>query len=293
VTQSGNVSSSTDASPDELLLELMDLVTLAMPKPMHHMRISFVQNEDGRRPALSDLDGRAAMNAPARVDLGHQDGHVLDAINALLQDLSVAVHARGGRHLRKGDIDIDTDDDGARNVIITDRSETPPVVHVTRRFDRSELRWLLFTSELYQVLSATQMQAHDLQLQTKELLMGAQRFVIDMSRAIITFSADGRPDVPWRFQLLGSYADNDKRFLWGHANDAIEPSMAQAVIDLRARSLGEGLRLFTDASVGGPEPMARRLCAHAAVEANASGFYVAPFQGREHQGVMYLALFAA
>ena len=71
-------------APDELLLELMDLCALAFPEPLAKLEVVFVPNEDGKRPALSDLNGIARPGAPKRPDLGHGDDEVLDAINALL-----------------------------------------------------------------------------------------------------------------------------------------------------------------------------------------------------------------
>jgi hypothetical protein len=283
---------SETASPDELLLELMDLVALAMPQSLSSMKVSFVANADGKRPALANLDGKAAPGAPLRVDLGHDDGHVLDAINALLAELSTAIESRGGRSLRIGHIDIDSDaSDHSKTVIIVDDGIEPPLAHVSRRFDRSELRWLLFTPALFSALQRTQAQTAPMQARLQQALAGTERFAIDMDRAIITFSGPG-PDSPWRFELLGSYLNDDARFLWGFANDAIKPSLAAAVTSLRARNLDEGLRLFTDASWGGPEAMAATIAAHAAVEAGAFAMYRAPFKGRDQAGLMYLALFA-
>jgi hypothetical protein len=284
----------SDASPDELLLELMDLVALAMPQSLSSMRVSFVANADGQRPALSDLDGNAEANAPMRMSLGHDDGHVLDAINALLAELSTAIVNRGGRALRVGHIDIDTDrSDQSRTVLIVDEGVDPAVVHVSRRFDRSELRWLLFTPALFAALHHTQAQAAVMHARVHEALLGTERFAIDMDRGTITFSGASRADSPWRFELLGSYLTDDARFLWGFANDAIDAKLAAAVTALRARSSGEGLRLFTDPSWGGPEAMATTIAAHAAVEAKAFAMYRAPFKGRDQAGFMYLALFGA
>src|SRR4051812_27771119 len=93
-----------DATPDELLLELMDLVTLAFPEPLRDMTITFVENDDGRRPALTNLDGVAVPGAPKRPDLGHQDSKVLDAINALLADFADATDIQGNVRLHEGSL---------------------------------------------------------------------------------------------------------------------------------------------------------------------------------------------
>jgi hypothetical protein len=276
-------------TPDELLLELMDLVTLAFPAPLEEIVVSFVPNEDGKRPALTNLDGRARPEQVARPDLGHEDAAVLDAINALLADFAEATLEQGGVKVLRGRIEVKAVEDGARDVVLVDDDADGAVV-MTRRFDASELRWLLFTPALFAALARTEAdeRAHDERL--AQAIAGMKRFDIDMKRGTITFSAPDRPAAPWAFELVGSYVDEQKRFLWGWANDQVERRLVAGVDVLRQRSTAPGLRALTDGSFGGPEAMFTRLARHAAVEVGAFGLYCAPFTSTQGKGVMYLAL---
>jgi hypothetical protein len=280
-------------TPDELLLELMDLVTLAFPEALDEMVVTFVQNDDGRRPALTNLDGRARP-APGtsplqRPDLGHEDSAVLDAINALLRDFADATLAQGGVRVLRGRIEIRSDAAGARDVSLVDDDEDGRVV-MTRRFDPSELRWLLFTPALFRALERTAAEEQAQKLRVDEALAGMKRFDIDMKKGEITFSGPERAPAPWAFELVGSFMDEQKRFLWGWANDQVDPKLTRAVDALRQRSTEAGLRVLTDGSFGGPEALFARLARHVAVETGAFGLYRAPFSSTHGKGAMFLAL---
>lgn len=278
-------------TPDELLLELMDLTALAFPEPLSVVEVSFVKNEDGRRPALSDLNGVAVPGAPKRPDLGHTDNEVLDATNALLADFAEATLRQGGVKVLRGKIGIKDGKDGDKDVVLVDDdAAAEDAVVMTRRFDASELRWLFFTPQLFAALNRTEAAEDAADKAVAEALDGAKRFDIDMNKGVITFSADGRPPSPWRFELLGSFLDEKKRFLWGWANDAVDPRLTKGVNALREKSTGPGLRCFSDAGFGGPEKLFLRLVRHAAVEMGAVGVYRAPFAATKGKGVMYLAL---
>jgi hypothetical protein len=281
------------ATPDELLLELMDLVTLAFPEPLDHMVVSFVPREDGRRPALTNLDGKVqvAQGEPKvrRPDLGHEDHAVLDAINELLHDFVSATWEQGGVRVLRGRIVVAPAADGARDVTLLDDDDGGSV-KMTRRFDASELRWLFFTPGLFSALERTAAAEQQQKVRLDELLAPMRRFDIDMQKGSITFQGPEQPPSPWAFELIGSFTEEAKRFLWGWANDQVDPRLVRGVEALRARSGAPGLRVFTDGSFGGPEPMFARLARHAAVELSAFGMYRAPFSSTKGKGVMYLAL---
>ncbi len=274
-------------TPDELLLELMDLCALALPAPLNQLRVSFVPNQDGLRPALADLDARSPVGEVQRPDLGHSDNEVLDAINALLGDFAEATQLQGGVKVLEGCILMSDDVDGARDVVLQDQAGATVM---TRRFDASELRWLFFTRALFVALARTSddeaMQARRLD----EALQGMKRFDIDMAKGVITFQGDGREPQPWGFELVGSFVDDDKRFLWGWANDNVDPKLTRRIDGLRQRSSAAGLRALTDGGFGGPERLFLRLARHAAVATGAFGLYRAPFAGQKGKGFMYLAL---
>jgi hypothetical protein len=283
-------------TPDELLLELMDLVTLAFPEVLDEMVVTFVPNEDGKRPALTNLDGRARP-APGtrpikRPELGHEDGAVLDAINALLRDFADGTLAQGGVRVLRGRIEIRAAGDGARDVMLIDEDQGERVV-MTRRFDASELRWLLFSPALFVALERTAAEEQAQKARVDEALAGMRRFDIDMKKGTITFSAPDRAASPWSFELIGSFVDEQKRFLWGWANDQVDPKLTRSIDALRQRSTGPGLRALTDGSFGGPEELFVRLARHVAVETGAFGVYRAPFASAQGKGFMYLALRAS
>ena len=289
----GDGDAPPQPTPDELLLELMDLVTLAFPEALDEMVVSFVPNDDGRRPALTNLDGRARPVKGAaplqRPELGHDDGAVLDAINALLRDFADATLAQGGVRVLRGRIEIRGAEDGARDVALVDDDEDGRLV-MTRRFDASELRWLLFTPALFRALERTAVEEQAQKARVDEALAGMKRFDIDMKNGRITFTAPDRAPSPWGFELIGSFVDEQKRFLWGWANDQVDPKLTRLVEALRQRSTAAGLRALTDGSFGGPEAMFTRLARHVAVETGAFGLYRAPFSSAQGKGVMYLAL---
>lgn len=289
---------SVEATPDELLLELMDLVVLAFPEPLYEMTVTFKSSDDGTRPALTDLDGKARPGSPKRPPLGHDDNAVLDAINALLVELADATDRQAGVKLLQGKIRIVEDEDGARNASLHDTSpagQAHPAgdVVMRRRFDRSELRWLFWTAPLFRQLNDTEARERDQKRAVDEALRGQQRFDIDMTEGRITFSS-GNANLapsPWRFELLGSWSDETKRFLWGWANEEVATSLRKGTSALRASSTGDGLRALTEESFGCPEGAADRLARHAAVKMNAFGVYRAPFASKQGKGFMYLALF--
>lgn len=291
-----------ERTPDELLLELMDLVVLAFPEPLHDMTVAFKAADDGTRPALTDLDGKARPGTPKRPALGHDDNAVLDAINALLVEFADATERQGGVRILDGRITMKDDADQARDVTLEERTEagTWDLV-MTRRFDRSELRWLFWTPQLFGALASTQAKETEQKRATDEALRRQARFDIDMNEGRITFAPrDGDaaivPKSPWRFELLGSWNEETKRFLWGWGNQEVASSLRAGVTKVRAAavegaSAGEGLRALTEESFGCPEPSADRLARHAAAHMNAFGVYRAPFASKQGKGFMYLALF--
>lgn len=284
-----------NATPDELLLELMDLVTLAFPEPLRTAKVVFVPSDDGTRPALTDLSGVARAGSVKRPDLGHKDGEVLDFINALLGDLATATDLAEGLKVLKGRIEIEGDgEDGEAWVYLVEAGEAPKDdrVRMKRRFDRSELGWLFFTPALFSALAATEQDEARQKRALDEELRAFRRFAIDMGEGTITFSggddADGQR--VFRFELVGSWNETSRRFLWGWANESIPPKLREGAEKRRRASTDLGLRAFTAPDLGCPEKMAERLARHAAVFMGARGLYRAPFSSELAKGFMYLAL---
>jgi hypothetical protein len=279
-----------EATPDELLLELMDLVALAFPQALYEMKVSFTASEDLTRGALSNLDGKAYPEAPKRPDLGHDDNAVLDAINALLADFGEATLRQGGVKVIDGFIAMKDGPDGDRYCELHDEDG----LVMSRRFDRSELRWLFYTGPLFSELEKTAARLPEQRQHVDDELKGVERFEIDMQQGTITFSGAKIPEPrAFDFELLGSWNDDTKRYLWSWANDQVPERMRRATEKLRASSTGEGLRAFTEASFGCPEKLADRLARHvAATMDRAVGVYRAPFASTQGKGFMYVALLA-
>ncbi len=279
-----------NATPDELLLELMDLVALAFPEPLNQMRVHFRPDDSGTHQALSDLDGKARPGQPKRPDLGFEDPAVLASIHELLGELADATERRGGVRVLRGRVEIDEDEDGARNVLLVRSEPDGDVVVMTRRYDASELRWLLWTGPLFSRLNATEHREREQRAHVDQLLSGATRFAIDMQQGTITFSGAERAELRLAFDLLGSWSAQSRRYLWAFANDQAPERLQRKVDDLRQRSTGHGLRALTDGDFGCPEACAERLARHAAVELGAQGVYRAPFSSTHSTGFLYLAL---
>ncbi|HEY1101650.1 MAG TPA: hypothetical protein VGF99_22110, partial [Myxococcota bacterium] len=164
---------------------------------------------------------------------------------------------------------------------------------MTRTYDRSELRWLFFSSELFAALNDTEAKEREQQAQMDQALKGVKRFDIDMKTATITFTGPGREPSPWKFELIGSWLESNHRFLWGWANNQTDPALTRRVDLVRQRATGHGLRALSEATWGGPEPLFVRLARHTAVRIGAFGLYRAPFAAQSGKGVMLLALFPA
>ena len=279
------------SSPDELLLELMDLVALAFPTTLFRQTIRFVKNEDGKRPALSDLDGKGVMNAIKRPELGHSDTEVLDFINHLLGQLAEATFRQGGVRVLVGHLEVVDNQHGGRDVTLFDDESGTPELVMTRVFDRSELRWLFFTPELFSALNETEAAEVEQQRQHDQLMLGVKRFDIDMKTATITFNGLGREPSRWKFELVGSWVEERHRFMWGWANDQVDPAITRRVELIRQHATGHGLRALSEATWGGPESLFVRLARHTAVRIGAHAMYRAPFASKTGKGVMLLALF--
>lgn len=289
-----------EPTPDELLLELMDLLALAFPEPLRAMTIRFRASDDGKRPALTDLDGKASPGQPQRPDLGHADNAVLDAINSLLTDFADATGRQGGVRVLTGCIEMADGPDGDRFVELREGPAGEAGERImTRRFDRSELRWLFWTAPLFRALEDTHAAERAQRETLDRALSRFQRFDIDMTLGRVTFSTRDGSAAPFAspfsssFQLLGSWSDATKRFLWGWANDQIPPALKKKTDEVRLASGGDGLRALHEPSFGCPEACAERLARHAAVRMGAVGTYRAPFTSSQGKGVMYLALLEA
>jgi hypothetical protein len=282
-----------DASPDELLLELMDLVALSFPTSLYEQTIRFVPNEDGKRPALTDLDGKAHTDAVKRPNLGHTDSEVLDFINHLLGQLAEATFRQGGVRVLRGHITVKDNEHGGRDVNLFDDESGSPELVMTRVFDRSELRWLFFTAEFFKALNDTETRELEQQQALDALLVGVRRFDIDMKSSTITFTGPQREPLRFAFELVGSWLEERRRFLWGWANHNVDPKMSRRVDLIRQRATGHGQRALSEATWGGPEALFLRLARHAAARIGGAAVYRAPFASQSGKGVMFLALFPA
>lgn len=278
------------ATPDELLLELMDLVALSFPEPLWQMRVDFEAGVGGTRPALTNLSGKARPAQPKRPELGFDDPAVLASINDVLGDFADATERQGGVRVLSGHLEIEEDDDGARTVVLVKAEGGDELAVMTRRFDQSELRWLLWTAPLFVALNTTEERERAQRADVEALLVGSARFAIDLQQGTITFSGDARPDQTLAFDLLGSWSAETRRLLWGFANDQVPERLRRAIDGLRQRSGAWGLRALTEGSFGCPEHCAERLARHAAVELGARGVYRAPFASSQGRGVLFLAL---
>ena len=308
-----------EPTPDELLLELLDLVTLAFPEPLTTASITFVSSPDGTRPCLTDLSGRAPAGTPKRPELGHVDNEVLDGINGLLGELANATERKAAMRVTNGRIEVAAaGPDGETQVILVEVDGDESIVRLRRRFDRSELSWLFFTPALFAALNETEPREEEQKRALQDALLPFQSFQIDMSQGRITFTRGARrmgaamifnsamttssarePGVDlaaladarvYEFELLGSWTEQTRRLLWGFANESVHPRLVRSVERLRQSSTAHGLRAFTEADLGCPEKMAERLARHAAVVTGAIGVYRAPFKSTLAAGFMYLAL---
>jgi hypothetical protein len=284
---------SPGLSPDELLLEMMDLVQLSFPTAIASATLTFRANDDGSRPALTNLDATSAKGAPSRPPLGHTDAEVLDTLNHLLGELAAATDTQGGVRVLDGVITITANADGGRDVALREHTDSGDELVMTRTYDASELRWLLFTPELFASLARSEADEVAAGARLREALAGTTRFDIDMKTATITFSGPGREPVPWRFELLGSWLERSGRFRWGWSNDQVDPKLTRRVDAIRVASTGPGLRVFVDAEIGGPDEMFSRVCRSVGARIGAYGVYRAPFSAVHGRGSMYLALFTA
>ena len=277
-------------TPDELMLELMDLVALAFPEPLARMRVHFGPDDQGQRPALRDLDGHARPGQPKRPELGFHDHAVLGGINELLGDFADATERQGGVRVLAGRLDFEEADDGARNAFLVRADADGEHVVMTRRYDKSELRWLLWTAPLFVRLNATEERERAQREGVEALIAGTTRFAIDLQQGTITFSGAGHADLLLEVELLGSWSADTQRFLWGFANDQAPERLRRKVEGLRQASTAWGLRALSEGSFGCPEPCAERLARHAAVQIGARGVYRAPFSSSQGAGFLYLAL---
>lgn len=280
-------------SPDELLLELMDLVALSFPTAVQRMTVTFIPTTDGLRPALSDLDARAAASSQRRPDLGHTDAEILDTINHRLGELAEATARQAGVRVLRGRLEIATTADAGRDVelIEVDDAGVETLV-MTRTFDASELRWLFFTPELFEALEGTEGTEKAQGVALESALANTTRFDIDMKLALIAFVGAKASPKRYRFELIGSWLEETGRFMWGWANEQVGPSMTRRVEQIRKTSVGPGLRVFSDPALPGPAPMFSRLARHVGVRIGALGVYRAPFSSQHGKGLMYLGLFA-
>ena len=283
-----------DTTPDELLLELIDLVTLAFPEPLYEMVVTFIPTPDGQHTALTDLDGKARAGQPKRPDLGFSDTEVLDGINGLLNGIADATERQAGIRVHHGRITLVEGSDREITASLFDASVKDADGHdelvMTRRFDRSELGWLFYTAPLFAALNGTVDDEHAQKLRVEQALVGTRTVQIDLTGGRITFEAPNAPPVPFGLELVGSFDDERRTFLWGWANTAVPPKVVQGVEKLRASSTTPGLRAFTETDFVCPEVMAERLARHAAVAMGAFGLYKAPFQSTKGKGSMYVAL---
>jgi hypothetical protein len=283
-------------SPDELLLELIDLVALSFPTAVQRMTVAFIPTTDGLRPALSDLDARAAPSSPRRPNLGHTDAEVLDTINHRLGELADATARQAGVRVLRGRLEIAATPDNGREIRLIEIDDAgAETLVMTRTFDASELRWLFFTPELFAALEQTEEAEKAQGLELEGALANTTRFDIDMKLASITFTGalgSSSSSKRFRFELIGSWLEETERFMWGWANEQVGPSMTRRVEAIRRSSVGPGLRAFCDPSLGGPAPMFSRLARHVGVRIGAVGVYRAPFSSRHGKGLMYLGLFS-
>jgi hypothetical protein len=281
------------ATPDELLMELLDLVALSFPSSVTQWTLTFIKNDEGKKPALSDMSANAPADAVKRPALGHTDAEVLDTINHLLAELGDATFRQGKVRVLAGSLTAHENADAGVDVTLAENVDGVSAPVMTRTFDASELRARLYTRQLFARLNESSADEAVAGERLDRALKGTTRFDIDMKKGMVTFTGPEREPSPWRFELLGSWLEDTGHFMWGWANDQVDPKMTRRVEAIRQAATGPGLRAFADAALAGPESFFSRLCRSAGAQMSAFGVYRAPFRGRQGKGVMFLALFSA
>jgi len=286
-------------SPDELFLELIDTLNLAFPAPVREAVVTFGPTEDGQEAALTDLDAVVDNEAPKRPELGHTDEEVLAVINAVVGEISHSVHERSCNRILLGRIEVKNQlDDGETEVWVVEKnvdgaSDDDDMLHVKRRFDKSELVWLVHTSALYSRLNDTSDVEEQQDRGLKNALQKFTRFGANLNQGLLSFFAEDAGDdegVDVNVQLIGSYAPTHEALLWGWADDAAPKKLRMEIDAFRDSILEEGLRALYQAELLCPLPMAERLFRHAAVRMGQKAVYTAVMEADGMEQFVYFGL---
>lgn len=277
-------------TPDMLLLEIIDALSLAYPTTVSLARLTFQPTADGLYPGLSEIDGAPASDAVNVPNLGHGEA-LLDGVNEMLRDLTDVTDAQADLRVTAGYLEIDYEaEDGAIDVVLVDTADGDAVAKLKRRFDKSERTWLLNTPELFGALGSTENEEVAQGADIADRLEGAADFALDLTKGQLRFTRGDDGATEFDVQLIGSWSNQSMNFMWGWANEAA-PKRVTARIDQFRRAHGTaGLRALYKPEVCVPELMAMRLSRHAAVRMAAQGVCRLPFRSEKGQGFMYLAV---
>lgn len=258
------------AAPDAFLFELLDLLQLAFPGPVDGGDVKFAPADaidagggEGRaRAALVDLTAQATPSAPQRPDLGYPDDEVLDTLNAVLGDVVAGVEALTGDGVATstGVVRFARDPDGA---VVATVSTDDGREHYRRRIDRSEQYNLLHTPTLFEALNATEAEEAAQAARVVEAAGGRARFRLDVETSHIELGGADGPRFP--AQLLASYHEESRTFVWGWANESFPAGFRLVVDEVRRGATAFGLRALAAPELLCPLRMADRLTRHAAV----------------------------
>ena len=280
-------------TPDVLLLELLDTLQLAFPRPIEAAQLHFAPTDDGRRPALRDLEGRTDADAPPRPDLGHDDAEVLDTLQAILLDLVASVNERAGVFLTRGRVELRPPDArGNLELWLVEGEGEDATIRVRRTYDQSERQGLLFTRALFARLAATEDRERALFAAGQATLGGAQ-YALDAQLGRARFE---RPDAPTEERpvaLVGTYHGPSASFVWGWANEAVPAALRAPVDAVRQGATDLGLSALALPELVCPAEMARRLSAHAAVALGAEAVFTTPWASSGGEVTATLAVLPA
>ncbi|MCP4498767.1 MAG: hypothetical protein GY822_02235 [Deltaproteobacteria bacterium] len=286
-------------SPDELFLELVDTLNLAFPTPVNTATIEFKATDEGDEAAMCGLDATGADGAPRRPDLGHADDEVLAILNAVVGELSNSIHERSKNRILEGRIEVRNDlEDGETEVWVIEKnpegkSENDDLLQVKRRFDKSELVWLVHTKELFHRLNSTEKAEKEREEALHQLLQTTySRFGANLLENKFSFFKGETDDEGDEVdvQLIGSYSPTHEAMLWGWADEAAPEGLCQDIVEFRRTVLDAGLRSLYQAELLCPHQMAERLFRHAAVSMGMPAIYPAVMVADEMEQFVYFGL---
>ncbi len=208
--------SESPISNDELLFELIELCALLAAPSFSQAKLIFRANSQMNYPALSDLQIGAPepLNSEHHYrfnlsELGFEEDVLIDRAQNFICALCDGIESKTGIRSLTGCILIgEIDRDGARTLQWIERGEKGKHdrVLVERRFDRSELIYLVFDTHLSRDL----MLAHEAMVSFRE-----------HQQAWFKARQQGESDEE-DARLLASYHHQSQTIMWGWAHEELE-----------------------------------------------------------------------